>query len=263
MKDIFQELYNKVISLFNSGKEEIDPTKNIAVNRLKTVLMQDRAGFSERAVQMMKEELISTVSKYMEIDTENFELQIDATEEGNTVLNLAIPVVKAKTDEEIDQALRVQELKTQRKAQEIVKELELLIKERAQTLIDGKIDPTLIEEATKKVENSTAEEKAEAEEKEDSEEKTEEKEPEEKVSEPTEEKEKTEEKTEEDKEIKETENQEKAEENKENKEPAAEKNGNKTESKKEESRKAWNLSMFYLTWESAKHRIRRIICSLY
>ena len=45
MMDLFQELYNKVLSLFNSSKEEIDPTKSIAINRLKTVLMQDRVGF--------------------------------------------------------------------------------------------------------------------------------------------------------------------------------------------------------------------------
>jgi len=164
MRDLFQELYNKVLSLFNSSKEEIDPTKNIAVNRLKTVLMQDRVGFSERAIQMMKEELISAVSKYMEIDTENFELQIDAMEMGKTVLNLSIPVVKPKTDEEIDNAIKEQELKTQKKAQEIVKELENLIKERTQALIDGKIDPSLIEEATKKVSTDDVEEEPKEEE---------------------------------------------------------------------------------------------------
>ncbi len=161
MKDLFQELYNKVISLFNSSKEEIDPTKNLAVSRLKTVLMQDRVGFSERAVQMMKEELIATVSKYMEIDTENFELQIDALEGGHTALNLSIPVIKPKTDDEIDNAIKEQELKTQKKAQEIVKELENLIKERTQALIDGKIDPSLIEEAAKKVSVETPEDKEE------------------------------------------------------------------------------------------------------
>lgn len=87
MRDLFQELYNKVLSLFNSSKEEINPTKSLAVNRLKTVLMQDRVGFSERAIQMLKEELIATVTKYMEIDTENFELQIDAMDNSKTVLN--------------------------------------------------------------------------------------------------------------------------------------------------------------------------------
>lgn len=166
MRDLFQELYNKVLSLFNSSKEEIDPTKNVAINRLKTVLMQDRAGFSERAIQMLKEELITTVSKYMEIDTENFELQIDAMDDAKTVLNLTIPVTRPKTDDEIDAGIKEQQLKTQKKAQEIVKELENLIKERTQALIDGKIDPNLIEEATKKValesEENEAKEKEEA-----------------------------------------------------------------------------------------------------
>ena len=163
MMDLFQELYNKVLSLFNSSKEEIDPTKSIAINRLKTVLMQDRVGFSERAIQMLKEELIATVSKYMEIEGENFELQIDAMDNSKTVLNLSIPVVRPKTDEEIDANIKEQELKTQKKAQEIVKELEGLIKERTQALIDGKIDPDLLEEATKNASIGNDEEESEEE----------------------------------------------------------------------------------------------------
>ena len=99
---------------------------------------------------MLKEELIATVTKYMEIDTENFELQIDAMDNSKTVLNLSIPVLRPKTDDEIDANIKEQQLKTQKKAQEIVKELEGLIKERTQALIDGKIDPSLLEEATKK-----------------------------------------------------------------------------------------------------------------
>ena len=59
-------------------------------------------------------------------------------------------VLRTKTDDEIDTNIKEQQLKTQRKAQEIVKELEGLIKERTQALIDGKIDPSLLEEATKK-----------------------------------------------------------------------------------------------------------------
>ena len=165
MRDLFQELYNKVLSLFNSSKEEINPTKSLAVNRLKTVLMQDRVGFSERAIQMLKEELIATVTNYMEIDTENFELQIDAMDNSTTVLILSIPVLRPKTDDEIDTNIKEQQLKTQRKAQEIVKELEGLIKERTQALIDGKIDPSLLEEATKKA--SLEEETEEADSKEE------------------------------------------------------------------------------------------------
>ena len=57
MRDnIFTELYNKVMSLF-AQQTAVDPNKGVAVNRLKTILMQDRAGFSERSLQMMKEEM--------------------------------------------------------------------------------------------------------------------------------------------------------------------------------------------------------------
>ena len=156
MKDIFHDLYNKVLSFFTST-EEADPTKGVAINRLKTVLLQDRAGFSERAIQMMKEELVSVVSKYMEIDDENFQLQIDALE-NKTVLNLSIHVTRPKTDDEIDEAIKEQSLKNQKKAEEIVKELEGLIKEKAMALADGEeIDSELIEKAQKNIEEKDEE----------------------------------------------------------------------------------------------------------
>ena len=132
MRDIFSDLYNKVLSFFVNQNTH-DETKGMAMSRLKTVLMQDRVGFSERAMQMLKEELVSTISKYMEIDEELFELEINAGD-NSTTLNLAIPVTRAKTDEEIDEAIKEQAIKTQAKAQEIVEELEELIKERAAVL---------------------------------------------------------------------------------------------------------------------------------
>ena len=142
MRDIFSDLYNKVLSFFVNQNTH-DETKTVAMSRLKTVLMQDRVGFSERAMQMLKEELVTTISKYMEIDEEKFDLEINASE-SSTILNLAIPVTRAKTDEEIDEAIKEQAIKTQAKAQEIVEELEELIKERAAVLAgvneDGKIE---------------------------------------------------------------------------------------------------------------------------
>ena len=132
MKDIFTELYNKVMSFFIQ-QEEVDPTKNLAINRLKTVLMQDRVGFSERAIQSMKEEMLECIAKYMEIDEDSFNLQIDATENA-TILNLSIPVLRARDDEEIDAIVKQKEERTQIKAEEIVLELEEMIKDRAKSL---------------------------------------------------------------------------------------------------------------------------------
>ncbi len=166
MKDIFHDLYNKVLSFFTSQEEQVDPTKGVAVNRLKTVLLQDRAGFSERAIQMMREELVLVVSKYMEIDDENFQLQIYALE-NKTVLALSIPVIRPKTDDEIDETIKEQSLKNQKKAEEIVKELENLIKEKALALADGtEIDNELIEQARKNINDKELEDEAQKEEQE-------------------------------------------------------------------------------------------------
>ena len=92
MKDIFSDIYDRVLSFFTSQNEE---SKNTAKSRLKTVLMQDRVGFSERAMQMLKDDLIDSISRYLEIDVDSFNLSIDAAENA-TVLNLSIPVLRPK-----------------------------------------------------------------------------------------------------------------------------------------------------------------------
>ncbi len=167
MRDIFSDLYNKVLSFFVNQAPH-DETKALAMNRLKTVLMQDRVGFSERAMQMLKEELVATISKYMEIDEEKFDLEINAQDDC-TVLNLAIPVTRAKTDEEIDEAIKEQAIKTQAKAQEIVEELEELIKERAAVLA-GVSEETQEELAQEEQEETPQEESEEELQEEDKEE---------------------------------------------------------------------------------------------
>ena len=72
MKDIFSDLYDKVLSFFTTQNQ--DDTKVVAKNRLKTVLKQDRVGFSERAMQMLKDDMIESISKYLEIDVDSFDV---------------------------------------------------------------------------------------------------------------------------------------------------------------------------------------------
>ena len=142
MKDIFSDIYDKVLSFFTT--QNADETKAVAKNRLRTVLMQDRVGFSERAMQMLKDDMIDSISRYLEIDVESFDLSIDATENA-TVLNLSIPVLRPKTDEEIDEALSIQEKVKIEKTEEIVGELKELVKEKAQELA-GQMSETSAEE---------------------------------------------------------------------------------------------------------------------
>lgn len=156
MRDIFSDLYDKVLSFFTS--QNPDETKIVAKSRLKTVLMQDRVGFSERAMQMLKDDLIDSISRYLEIDTDSFDLSIDAKED-TTILNLSIPVLRPKTDEEIDEALSIQKKAQIEKTQEIVGELKELVKEKAQELAEQMSDDETSEEVEEEKKEETKEEK--------------------------------------------------------------------------------------------------------
>ena len=153
MKDIFSDLYDRVLSFFTTQTQ--DDTKVVAKSRLRTVLMQDRVGFSERAMQMLKDDLIESISKYLEIEEESFDLSINAKENA-TVLNLSIPVLRTKTDEEIDEALNAQEKEKIEKTQEIVGEIQELVKEKVQELAEQLTDDQKEDEkAEEEVEEET------------------------------------------------------------------------------------------------------------
>jgi cell division topological specificity factor MinE len=155
MKDIFSDLYDRVLSFFTT--QNSDDTKVMAKSRLRTVLMQDRVGFSERAMHMLKDDLIENISKYLEIEVDSFDLSIDASENA-TILSLSIPVLRPKTDEEIDEALSIQEKVKIEKTQEIVGELQELVKEKAQELAEQMNDEQSKEEVEETEEKSESEE---------------------------------------------------------------------------------------------------------
>ena len=145
MKDIFSDLYDKVLSFFASAQPE---TKSVAKSRLKTVLMQDRVGFSERAMQMLKDDMIDTISKYLEINVDSFSLSLDAKEDA-TILNFSIPVVRPRTDEEIDEAIQLNHQAKIEKTEEIVDELKELVNQKAQELVQNMSDSEEIKEEDK------------------------------------------------------------------------------------------------------------------
>lgn len=160
MRDIFSDLYDKVLSFFNAQTQ--DETKVVAKNRLKTVLMQDRVGFSERAMQMLKDDMLESISRYLEINVDSFDLSIDAADNA-TVLHLSIPVLRTRTDEEIDEALSIAEKVKIEKTEEIVGEIKELVKEKAQALADQ------ITEQKEETEDTQTAEKEEPKEKENKE----------------------------------------------------------------------------------------------
>ncbi len=106
MKDIFTDLYNKVLGFFRQTEkvQEEENTKDVACNRLKFVLMQDRTNLSPELMDRMRKELVELLSKYVEMDKEALELGFE--QEGSQMaLMLSIPVVRAKEEAEIEAIL--------------------------------------------------------------------------------------------------------------------------------------------------------------
>ena len=70
-------------------------SKKVAKERLRLVLLHDRTSLSPEVLENLKSDLISTISRYMEIDEDNMDINVDS--ENDTVALVAnIPIVKVK-----------------------------------------------------------------------------------------------------------------------------------------------------------------------
>lgn len=103
MNDIFTNIYNKVLGFFRQTEKE-ENAKDIACNRLRVVLMQDRTNLTPELMERMRKELVDLLSKYVEMDKEALELNLE--QDGDQMaLMLSIPVLRARDEEEIEAEL--------------------------------------------------------------------------------------------------------------------------------------------------------------
>lgn len=78
------------------GLFELFKKKNsgdVAKDRLKLLLVSDRANCSPEMMEQIKNEIIQVISKYMDIDTEGLDIQITQTESEGS--NGTIPALFA------------------------------------------------------------------------------------------------------------------------------------------------------------------------
>lgn len=107
-ENILKELCNRVLSLFKQTEAKEENAKEVACNRLRVVLMQDRTNLTPELLQRMRKELVELLSKYVEMDKDALELNFD--QEGDQMaLMLSIPVIRAKDEAEIEEALKEDE----------------------------------------------------------------------------------------------------------------------------------------------------------
>lgn len=121
---ILANLYNKVLGFFRqTEKEAEESSKDTARNRLRVVLMQDRTNLTPELMERMRKELVELLSKYVEMDKEALELNLE--QDGDQVaLMLSIPVIRAKDEEEIKEALEAEDVKKEASEEESDEESE-------------------------------------------------------------------------------------------------------------------------------------------
>ncbi len=77
------------------GYEENDPSGKVAKDRLRVVLIHDRANISPEVVNHIKDDIIKVISNYMDIN--QHEMEISLSDDENSVAILAnIPVKRIK-----------------------------------------------------------------------------------------------------------------------------------------------------------------------
>ena len=82
-------MFENIISFFKKlGKKETieDKSKNTAKERLQLVLMQDRANVSADFLDMMRQEIIEVIKKYIDVDESQIDVKLtNKTNEDGTV----------------------------------------------------------------------------------------------------------------------------------------------------------------------------------
>ncbi len=78
-------------------------TKDVAKDRLKLVLIHDRANCSTHVLEMLKNDILKVISNYMEIDDEELDIQItktnDSDSESSPMLYANIPIKNMRKPE--------------------------------------------------------------------------------------------------------------------------------------------------------------------
>jgi cell division topological specificity factor len=163
-ENILKELCNRLLSLFKQTETKEENAKDVACNRLRVVLMQDRTNLTPELLQRMRKELVELLSKYVEMDKDALELNFD--QEGDQMaLMLSIPVIRAKDEEEIEKALAKADEKEKEDSEDEASDEEIGEREEANEAEDEETSEDeenekaeeVVEEASKEISNKKGE----------------------------------------------------------------------------------------------------------
>ena len=172
IKEFFEPVLNFIKNLQKKDKEPA--SKQAAKDRLKLVLMQDRASVSPDFFEMMKKEIIDVIKKYIEIDEEALEVEITrGLESGLDVEGPALcanipiknvkPIAPKKESEDNEEEKIMSEEEAEQAAENILNSIENISSKKEEEIVVEEIkgDETLEEKEDQKEEVLEKEEKEE------------------------------------------------------------------------------------------------------
>ena len=122
-------MFDNIIKFFKKfSKEEKKESKETAKERLHLVLMQDRANVSADFMELMKQEIIEVIKKYIDVDENSIDVKLTnkVNNDGTTgapILYANIPILNVKDDTKqinIDRNLDNKELAEQEVKEEVL-----------------------------------------------------------------------------------------------------------------------------------------------
>jgi cell division topological specificity factor len=122
--DMFENILNFFKKLGKNENKETSGSKTKAKERLHLVLMQDRANVSADFLEMMKQEIIDVIKKYIEVEENEIDVRLtnEVKEDGTTgapSLYANIPIVNIRNDMKKEvQEEKKEEAKKQEKSEE-------------------------------------------------------------------------------------------------------------------------------------------------
>ena len=149
-------MFESIMKLVRKVTKKEDQTlksKDAAKERLHLVLMQDRANVSADFLDLMKQEIIEVIKKYIEIDENAIDVKLTNKDNGDgtngaPALYANIPILNIK--DEVRQTAKVK-TKDEEKKENFINDNE----EKKETLLEDnqeKEEITIIEENTKTIE---------------------------------------------------------------------------------------------------------------
>lgn len=81
-----------ILKMFGNSNK---PSKDIARERLRLVLVHDRANVSPQMMEVLKDDMIKVISNYMEINEREMEITL-TNDESSVALVASIPIERVK-----------------------------------------------------------------------------------------------------------------------------------------------------------------------